>query len=74
MYFRITFNEERGHGILTELMEGSLEGHLKEKCNTYKKICERKATSAEETGFMFVPISVMTNWLRKEFDSYNSLL
>ena len=55
--------------MVIELMEGSLHGHLKEKYNTYKKICESKATSAEETGFMFVPINVMTNWLRKEFDS-----
>ena len=47
-------------------MEGSLEGHLKEKLVVHKKILERKATSEEETGFMYVPINVMTNWLRKE--------
>ena len=66
-FFRITFSEERGHGILTELMEGSLEGHLKDKYSTYKRIRDRLATPEEVAGFMFVPISIMTNWLRKAF-------
>ena len=66
-FFRITFSEERGHGILTELMEGSLEGHLKDKLTTLKKIRDRSATREEETGFMYVPIRNMTNWLRKAF-------
>ena len=65
IFFRITFSEERGHGIFTELMEGSLEGHLKDKLTTYKKIRDRSATREEETGFMYVPIRNMTNWLRK---------
>ena len=64
-FFRITFSEERGHGILTELMEGSLEGHLKDKLTIFKKIRDRTATREEETGFMYVPIRNMTNWLRK---------
>lgn len=66
-FFRITFSEERGHGILTELMEGSLEGHLKDKHIMHKKIRDRSATREEETSFMYVPIRNMTNWLRKAF-------
>ena len=68
-FFRITFSEERGLGILTELMEGSLESHLKDKLATYKKIRDGTATREEEIGFMFVPIGHMTNWLRKAFKS-----
>ena len=50
---------------MTELMEGSLEGHLKDKLTIFKKIRDRSATREEETGFMYVPIRHMTNWLRK---------
>ena len=52
-------------------MEGSLEGHLKEKYNIHNKIVNRKATPEEETGFMYVPINVMTNWLRKELKIFD---
>ena len=66
-FLSITFCPERGHGILTELMEGSLEGHLKEKFNIYRKIRDKEASSDKETSFMLVPIRVMTNWLRNAF-------
>ena len=67
IYLRITFIEERGHGIVTEQMDGSLEEHLKDKLTIFKKIRDRTATREEETSFMYVPIRNMTNWLRKAF-------
>ena len=56
--FRTISSENRGHGIIKELMEESLENRLKEK---------RKAFIAEKNDFTKIPISSMLNWLRKAF-------
>ena len=56
--FRSILTEERGHGIIMELMEESLENHLKKK---------RMAFTTEKNDFTMIPISFMVNWLRKAF-------
>ena len=66
--FRTISSENRGHGIIKELMEESLENRLRNK---------RKAFTAEKNDlvrdhftandFTMIPISLMLNWLRKAF-------
>jgi len=56
--FRTISSKERGEGIIMELMEESLENHLKNK---------RNAFTAEEYESTMIPISFMLNWLRKLF-------